>query len=164
MLILHWFRPKLTSEFIKCWGGDKIWFHDWLRLKKSITIYQKENKETPHFYRELLFSWICQTPPYVYAVAGGLFWLSCGQAQAAQLCRISLFKPFLTFKGHRNTVLIAQNVAKASKIDWSVYLFTQKPFVSSYFRLEWYFTYCVARNLGLPDSSDLGLGKTLTVN
>ena len=82
----------------------------------------------------------------------------------SQLDYSSLLKPFLAFKSHITTVLIAQNAAKASKIDWSVHLFTQKPFVSSYFRLEWYFTYCVARNLGLTDSSDLGLGKTLTVN
>ena len=51
-----------------------------------------------------------------------------------------LLKPFLTFKGHRNTVLIAQNVAKAYIIDSSVYLFTQKPFVSSQYRLEYIFT------------------------
>ena len=36
-VILHWFISKLTSESIKCGGGIKIWFHGWLRLKKSIT-------------------------------------------------------------------------------------------------------------------------------
>ena len=45
-------------------------------------------------------------------------------------------KPFLNFKSHINTVLIAQNVAKASINDLYAYYFTQKPFVYSYFRLE----------------------------
>ena len=35
----------------------------------------------------------------------------------SQLDDFSLLKPFLTFKSHITTVLIAQNVAKASKID-----------------------------------------------
>ena len=99
--------------------------------------------------------------PLVHALVGGLFWFYHVLSSTAQFCRFSLLKPFLTFKSHITGFLLAQNVATASKIDWSIYLFTQKPFISSYFCLEWYFTYCVARNLGL---TDLGLGKTLTVN
>ena len=34
-LILHWFRPKLISEPIKCGGGVKIWFQGWLHEKKA---------------------------------------------------------------------------------------------------------------------------------
>ena len=72
----------------------------------------------------------------MYAVAGALFWFYSMQATTAHLHRFSLLKPFLTFKSHINTVLIAQNVAKASINDLYAYYFTQKPFVYSYFRLE----------------------------
>ena len=34
-VILHWYRPKLISETIKCGGGTKIWFHGWLCEKKK---------------------------------------------------------------------------------------------------------------------------------
>ena len=59
------------------------------------------------------FGGILQTPPYVYAVAGGLFWSWLRLPCTAQLRKFSLLKPFLTFKSHITTVLIAQNVAKA---------------------------------------------------
>ena len=71
-----------------------------------------------------------------------------------------LLKPFLTFKGHRNTVLIAQNVAEAYIIDLSVYLFTQKPFISSQYRLEDILPTTYLSKVGLTNSSDLGLRKT----
>ena len=63
-------------------------------------------------------------------------------------------------KSHMTTVLIAQNVAKALINDLFVYQFTQKPFVSSYFRLEDILPNYVVSKVGLTNSSDLGLRKT----
>ena len=74
--------------------------------------------------------------PRVHAVVGGLFWFYHVLSSTAQFRRFSLLKPFLTFKSHITSVLIAQNVAKASINDLYAYYFTQKPFVYSYFRLE----------------------------
>ena len=56
--------------------------------------------------------------------------------KSSQLDEFSLLKPFLTFRSHITTVLIAQNVAKAKINDLLAYYFTQKPFVYSYYRLE----------------------------
>ena len=72
----------------------------------------------------------------MYAVAGSLFCFFLHASSAAQLRIFSLLKPFLTFKSHIASVLIAQNEAKASINDLYAYYFAQKPFVYSYFRLE----------------------------
>ena len=73
-VILHWYRPKLISETIKCGGGAKIWFHGWLRKKKSHHLrnqlhnnYSKwlSNFEfllsTFEFQRQNIASWCKQT-------------------------------------------------------------------------------------------------------
>ena len=81
---------------------------------RECKLYQQKNLQT--CYDDCKHVRTMQTPPYVYAVVG-LFWFYRVQATTAQLRRFSLLKPFLTFKSHRNTLLRAQNVAKASKID-----------------------------------------------
>ena len=49
------------------------------------------------------------------------FGFSRGQDLQLSLVYFHILKPLLSFKGRRNTVLIAQNVAKAFIIDLSVY-------------------------------------------
>ena len=70
---------------------------------------------------------------HVYAVSAFCFcFLAADLAHGknSQLDDFSLLKPFLTFKSHITTVLIAQNVAEASKlIDQFIFLLKSHSFI-----------------------------------
>ena len=95
-----------------------------IQIENLLWNYNQFKTEVPNFISQ---SMTCnddckhvpyvQTPLRVYALLAVLFWFYHVLSTTAQFRRFSLLKPFLTFKSHITTVLIAQNVAKASKID-----------------------------------------------